>query len=309
MNESDPRTICYCFGHTDRSIREEIERTGRSTVSARIAAKVKAGECSCETLNPKGSCCLGDVNKAVKEVLTTLGRKPPSAAPTSTEGQAPSHGCCTVPVESPASPETPPRAERAGILAAGASVFSAAIASACCWLPLALVSFGASAAGLLAAFEEVRPFFLALAPVLLGIGFYFAYFRREACAADLACPLPRSRFRRLNRAMLWVASVVILAVGFFPNHVVLLFRQRRPPAGSAEFGPNQTVTFRIEGMTCEGCAIHVEDELAAVSGVYRATVSYTDGSAIVTFDAARRPDVASLVAAIEKAGYRLAPDR
>ncbi len=68
-----PRPVCYCFGHTVESIREEIEKTSRSTVVASIREKVEAGECSCEVLNPKGTCCLGDVNKVVKEVLASNG--------------------------------------------------------------------------------------------------------------------------------------------------------------------------------------------------------------------------------------------
>ena len=68
-----PRPICYCFGHTVESIREEIEKTDRSTVGASIREKVEAGECRCEVLNPKGTCCLGDVNKVVKEALASSG--------------------------------------------------------------------------------------------------------------------------------------------------------------------------------------------------------------------------------------------
>ena len=68
-----PRPVCYCFGHTVESIREEIEKTGRSTVVASIREKVEAGECSCEVLNPKGTCCLGDVNHVVKEAFASIG--------------------------------------------------------------------------------------------------------------------------------------------------------------------------------------------------------------------------------------------
>jgi hypothetical protein len=67
-----PRTVCYCFGHTIESIRREIEATGRSTVAASIKQKVGAGECSCEILNPKGTCCLGDVNQAVREAASAV---------------------------------------------------------------------------------------------------------------------------------------------------------------------------------------------------------------------------------------------
>ena len=70
LKEKDaPRPVCYCFDQTVESIRSEIARTGGSTVAASIKIKVEAGECSCEVLNPKGTCCLGDVNRVVKEGL------------------------------------------------------------------------------------------------------------------------------------------------------------------------------------------------------------------------------------------------
>jgi hypothetical protein len=70
-----PRPVCYCFGHTVESIRGEIERTGRSTVAASVAARIDAGECRCEIVNPKGTCCLGDVNRTVKEAFASLAHR------------------------------------------------------------------------------------------------------------------------------------------------------------------------------------------------------------------------------------------
>lgn len=70
--KESPRPVCYCFGHTVESIRGEIARTGRSTVAAAITAKIIAGLCACELLNPKGRCCLGDVNGVVAAVLASL---------------------------------------------------------------------------------------------------------------------------------------------------------------------------------------------------------------------------------------------
>ncbi|MBI2931103.1 MAG: cation transporter [Planctomycetes bacterium] len=298
-----PRMVCYCFGHTIESIRQEIERTGKSTVAASITAKVKAGECRCETMNPKGSCCLGDINKVVKEEVASLAGDRPGLAPTCVIETSGGHDCCADRPEDKPATGRPPRVERAGLLAAGASVFSAIMASACCWLPLLLVTFGASAAGASAAFERVRPFFLVIAPVFLGLGFYFAYFRKEACVPGSACATPNRKLKRFNRVMLWVAAAVVAVVALFPNYVGLLLR--RAPAAAAETGgPTETVTLRIEGMTCEACAVHVENELASVPGVRGARVSYSDARATITVDAVNPPDRASLVAAVGKAGYR-----
>jgi len=67
--------ICYCFGHTRASAWEEIRRTGKSTLVASITAHVQAGRCACEVNNPSGTCCLGEVNKVVKEGLARLGSR------------------------------------------------------------------------------------------------------------------------------------------------------------------------------------------------------------------------------------------
>lgn len=89
-----PRPVCYCFGHTVESIREEIGRTGRTTVAASIKAKVEAGDCDCEVLNPKGRCCLGDVNSVVKEALAPAGGLRPAPALRSAPVPSPYDGCC-----------------------------------------------------------------------------------------------------------------------------------------------------------------------------------------------------------------------
>ena len=73
IKESDPPIpICYCFGHTLESARADIQATGRSTVAAEITKEIQAGRCACEVKNPSGRCCLGEVNKAVKTLLSEL---------------------------------------------------------------------------------------------------------------------------------------------------------------------------------------------------------------------------------------------
>ena len=95
LKEKDaPRPVCYCFGHTVESIREEIGRTGRSTVAASIKEKVEAGECSCEVLNPKGTCCLGDVYKVVKEALVPTGVPRPAVTQRPASVMRANDGCC-----------------------------------------------------------------------------------------------------------------------------------------------------------------------------------------------------------------------
>lgn len=68
-SESTP--VCYCFDWTRKKIKDQIAETGKSTVATEIARKVKAGECACDVKNPKGRCCLGDVNAVVKASMAS----------------------------------------------------------------------------------------------------------------------------------------------------------------------------------------------------------------------------------------------
>ena len=63
-----PHQLCYCFGHTIESLREDVARTGSSEAVVAIKAAVKAATCRCEVMNPSGRCCLGDVARALKEI-------------------------------------------------------------------------------------------------------------------------------------------------------------------------------------------------------------------------------------------------
>lgn len=85
---TDPLALCYCFGFSSADVYREVEQTGgSSTIPAQITARVRAGECACETNNPSGACCLGEVNKAVKEAQQALQQLPNSRNPGGIHGQ------------------------------------------------------------------------------------------------------------------------------------------------------------------------------------------------------------------------------
>ena len=69
-----PIPICYCFGFDLADVRRELAETGACAVPARIADEIRAGHCACEVKNPSGLCCLGEVNKALKDALVALGK-------------------------------------------------------------------------------------------------------------------------------------------------------------------------------------------------------------------------------------------
>lgn len=63
-----------------------------------------------------------------------------------------------------------------------------------------------------------------------------------------------------------------------------------------------TLVLQVAGMTCDGCASHVEKALLKVPGVCQTKVSYAEETALVSGDGALDPS--ALSAAVQAAGYQ-----
>jgi len=175
-------------------------------------------------------------------------------------------------------------AGKEGALVAAGSVGAAVASSACCWLPLTMLAFGASAGGASAFFERWRPYFAVGAIALLGLGFYLAYFGASACGEDGCCDARARRRLRLTRVSLWIAAVVVAAFVSFPNYVGALLDAFEGPTSeqvAAERAGERTLVFEVDGMTCEACAVTLRADLTTIEGVEAAEVDYATKSAVV----------------------------
>lgn len=186
----------------------------------------------------------------------------------------------------------------------GGSLIAALVASACCWLPLSLVALGASAGGAGIVFERTRPVFLGLAAVLLALSFYFIYVRREKCESGSACEAPGPRRKRINGVLFWIATVGVISFAFFPSYVGVFQPARAVPLGVEGSTSAELVTLKVDGMSCEGCAVNLQSELVKVPGVLDAEVLFEEGRALVSVNSALPPSTDLLLAAVEKAGYK-----
>lgn len=92
----DPVPVCYCFDYTRDRIFREIRERGASTALPYITEKVKTGQCQCETENPSGRCCLGEVKKTVKAGLAISGSTGAAAETVEETCEIPANGedCC-----------------------------------------------------------------------------------------------------------------------------------------------------------------------------------------------------------------------
>lgn len=193
--------------------------------------------------------------------------------------------------------------ETSGRWATGGAIAAAVLASSCCILPLVFGAAGISTVALAGTFEAARPYMLGVTAVLLGLGFYYSYFRKPSCEPGDACETPRRNLQRTNRTMLWLATAAVVALALFPSYASVFAGSKTPAVSGVESIDSRQVVLEVSGMTCEACAVGVQNELAAVPGVLRSEVDFEAGKAIVLVQTDAPPSADALLAAVDRAGY------
>ena len=289
------RPLCYCFGHSVASIKDELRTNGKSDALEDIRTKMKDPGCHCETSNPSGSCCLGNVTIGIQIAQEEMGMNDSNVTSASMAQSSTGRG------------------EQVAKIG---TVVSAIMASACCWLPLLLLAIGVSGAGIAATLETYRPLFMVVTFGFLGAAFYFTYRPKKAAAEvghgccptegseaeDCCAPIGKRRFSlmALNKVMLWGVTVLAVAFLLFPSYVGVLFGTNDTAAVTEDM--NRAV-FQIEGMTCEGCATTVAQAIHQVPGVVAVDVNYENRQAIVGVEPGNSIPKEDVLTALKKAGY------
>ncbi len=188
------------------------------------------------------------------------------------------------------------------LLPAAASVVTAMVASLCCIGPTVLAVAGAGSLGAFAGFEKYRLALIIVTAILLGFAFYLAYRRREIKCEDGSCKIESAG--KWNKIGVWSATFFAAFAIFYPH---LAIRHSATP--NAAIIASATVVLEVKGMTCTGCASHIQTALSEVQGVHRASVSYETGEGVVEYDPLL-VQPAALVERVKETGYeaRFAPE-
>ncbi len=107
---------------------------------------------------------------------------------------------------------------------ASGSMLGALAMSSCCILPLVLFSLGITGAwiGNLASLYPYKAYFFVVTAGFLAAGFYWAYRKPKiaACDVDGYCGTPIAD--RINKTVLWLSTLLVLAALAFPYYAPLL---------------------------------------------------------------------------------------
>lgn len=261
--------VCFCYHVTKADIRRDIEEKGDTRVEEYIRERVKEKECACEVRNPKGSCCLGDVRAAVKEIQEEVKEL---------SGQS-----------------GKVKSSFLGIVAALAAL-------SCCLLPVALgmLALGGAAGSLVGKSHWVL-LGIGMAALIEG----WRRYRKETCSECSESGV--SKKQKGTLAVLLVATAVVGYMTVVS--VYSLFRPRHAPTRKVEVveenkSPGTSLAeweMVVNGMTCSGCERAVESAAKEVPGVVDARADHRSGKLYVR--AKQGISSSDVAASVENAGY------
>lgn len=202
----------------------------------------------------------------------------------------------------------------------GTALGAALGASACCTIPLALVSFGVGGAwiGSLTALAPYRWVFVGVSLSALGYTGYneWQLSRRPDCDCDT---IFSSTTRRMLLGAGSLAVVLLIVSPWVFGGVSPATSHQSPTTGTgstaapsaAEPESSTPASFRqvvleVEGMTCKTCPVTVRKALKEVEGVYNVKASFEPPQAVVRFDP-ETTSVEILTQATKNAGFPSRP--
>ncbi len=187
-----------------------------------------------------------------------------------------------------------------------AGVLSAFAASLCCITPV--VAFLAGSSSIAANFswiEPARPYLIGLSIAVLAFAWYVKLKPIKTTDMDCNCETTKKASFLQTKTFLGIVTVFAILMMTFPLYAKVFYPKPKVQAATIVAVDNkQLVKFTIQGMTCEGCEEHVNNELSKVKGVLAYKTSYASRSSTVTFDKSK-VDVKSIEAVINKTGYKV----
>ncbi len=169
----------------------------------------------------------------------------------------------------------------------------ASLATACCWVPLALAVAGVTATALGQTLEQWSPFFYVLTGVLIVYSFWEGFLRApHSCDAPDSPEKCQSSGRGRSRQMrvFFVVHLALVAL-ILTLPTLMMSASTSASASATELATEHeldeelaSVTLAIEGMTCSGCVANIERALLDMKGMHRVSVSFEDSRGVMIFD-------------------------
>lgn len=193
--------------------------------------------------------------------------------------------------------------ENSGKGAAFSGMFAALAASSCCIPPVIAALAGVGGiAGSLSWLEPLRPYLIGVAIVAIGYAWYNHFQRQKSddcCALDV-----KPKWYQTKGFLVGITLFAIVSISFpYYSHIFFPSNEKKEVV-IVNSSDVQTVTFDIEGMTCDACTIHVESDINKLPGIVKASANYKEAKAEVQFDQ-NKVTPTEIEEAINNTGYKV----
>ena len=183
---------------------------------------------------------------------------------------------------------------------------AAVAASLCCVTPvLALLGGIGGIASTFSWIEAYRPYLIGATVLVFGFAWYQKLKPKNKQAVDCACDDEDKPSFFKSKKFLALASLFAALMISFPHYAHIFYPKstvdREMTTGKEMV---RQVELKISGMTCQGCAEHVNHALDGVPGVLEHITSYEHGTSLVKFDTGRATQE-TLVEAVNATGYKV----
>jgi copper chaperone CopZ len=183
----------------------------------------------------------------------------------------------------------------------GAAVFSAVSLKLCCWGPLLLTGV-AGISGSSVYFSwliALKPYFLAIAFLSLGFGFYQVYKKKKVDCGN--CETDKPSFFK-SKFYVWLVAVFVVVMTLVSYYPQLFHQTKENEIVIVNQRDIQSVKLGIEGMVCSGCEDNINHSVNKIDGVIQIKTSFKKGVSEIEFDSTKT-NINDLKEVIQSKGY------
>jgi len=181
-------------------------------------------------------------------------------------------------------------------------IVAALAASSCCIPPvIAAIAGIGGIAGSLSWMETYRPYLIAIAVIAIGYAWYNQLKPKKV--DDCGCEIDRKpKWYQTKGFLIGISLFAALSIAF-PYYSNVFFSDNTKTKTIIVQSENiAEAELNIEGMTCSGCATHVETDVNKLPGIIKVKASYKNANATVKFDKTK-VSISEIKKAINKTGY------
>jgi len=185
----------------------------------------------------------------------------------------------------------------------GTTIITAIAASLCCITPvLALIAGTSGIASTFSWIEPFRPYLIAITIALLAIVWY-QKLKPKKEEIDCECEDDNPKFINSKKFLFLITLFTGLMLAF-PNYSEIFFPSDKKEVVYVSESDVNVVEYKISGMTCAGCEVHIESEVNKLDGIIEVKANYENGNTVVKFDK-RKVTNNEIEVAVGKTGYKI----